>query len=56
MTRDSHRANDAAGCYAQTTVEKLAFAQALAIRRLACGVVPELDACFAALELERSAS
>lgn len=32
--------------------EKLAFAQVLATRRLACGVVPELDACFAALELE----
>ena len=32
--------------------EKLALAQALATRRLACGVVPELDACFAALELE----
>ena len=32
--------------------EKLALAQALATRRLACGVVPELDACFAALALE----
>lgn len=32
--------------------EKLALAQKLATRRLACGVVPELDACFAALELE----
>lgn len=31
--------------------EKLALAQALANRRLAFGVVPELDACFAALEL-----
>jgi hypothetical protein len=31
--------------------EKLALAQKLATRRLACGVVPELDACFAALEL-----
>ena len=31
--------------------EKLALAQALATRRLASGVVPELDACFAALEL-----
>ena len=31
--------------------EKLTLAQALATRRLACGVVPELDACFAALEL-----
>jgi hypothetical protein len=37
----------------QTSIaEKLALAQALATRRLACGVVPELDACFAALELE----
>lgn len=32
--------------------EKLALAQALATRRLACGVVPELDACFDALGLE----
>lgn len=32
--------------------EKIALAQKLATRRLACGVVPELDACFAALELE----
>lgn len=32
--------------------EKLALAQKLATRRLACGVVPELDACFAALELK----
>jgi hypothetical protein len=32
--------------------EKLALAQALATRRLARGVIPELDACFAALELE----
>lgn len=32
--------------------EKLALAQALATRRLACGVVPELDACFSALGLE----
>lgn len=32
--------------------EKLALAQALATRRLACGVVPQLDACFAALALE----
>jgi hypothetical protein len=30
---------------------KLALAQKLATRRLACGVVPELDECFAALEL-----
>jgi len=33
------------------TAEKLAWAQKLAIRRLALGVVPELDDCFAALEL-----
>jgi hypothetical protein len=31
---------------------KLALAQKLATRRLASGVVPELDACFTALELE----
>lgn len=37
---------------ANSVAEKLALAQALATRRLACGVVPELDACFAALELE----
>ena len=37
-----------AGCVA----EKLTLAQQLATRRLACGVVPELDACFAALGLE----
>jgi hypothetical protein len=36
---------------AQGTPEKLALAQKLASRRLACGVVPELDACFAALAL-----
>lgn len=36
---------------ANSMVEKLALAQALATRRLARGVVPELDACFAALEL-----
>lgn len=33
------------------TAEKLALAQKLATRRLASGVVPELDACFAALRL-----
>lgn len=38
---------------AQDTTEKLALAQKLATRRLASGVVPELDACFAALELQR---
>jgi len=37
---------------APDAAEKLALAQALATRRLACGVVPELDACFAALALE----
>ena len=37
---------------ARDTAEKLALAQKLATRRLASGVVPELDACFAALELE----
>ena len=36
---------------AQDTTEKLALAQKLATRRLASGVVPELDACFAALGL-----
>ena len=36
---------------ASGTADKLALAQKLATRRLASGVVPELDACFAALEL-----
>lgn len=36
---------------AKSTEEKLALAQRLATRRLASGVVPELDACFAALRL-----
>ena len=31
--------------------DKLVLAQQLATRRLASGVVPELDECFAALEL-----
>ncbi len=31
--------------------EKLVLAQKIATRRLAAGVVPELDDCFAALEL-----
>jgi hypothetical protein len=35
---------------------KLALAQRLATRRLASGVVPELDACFAALGLGTAAS
>ncbi|MBL8386970.1 MAG: hypothetical protein JNK17_01905 [Hydrogenophaga sp.] len=38
---------------AKDTTEKLALAQKLATRRLASGVVPELDACFAALELNK---
>jgi ethanolamine ammonia-lyase large subunit len=37
---------------AKDTAEKLALAQKLATRRLASGVVPELDACFTALALE----
>lgn len=37
---------------AKDTAEKLGLAQRLATRRLASGVVPELDACFAALALE----
>ena len=36
---------------AGSVTEKLSLAQQLATHRLACGVVPELDACFAALEL-----
>jgi hypothetical protein len=32
--------------------DKVALAQALAIQRLARGVLPELDACFAALDLQ----
>jgi hypothetical protein len=36
---------------ARDTAEKLVLAEKLANRRLARGVVPELDACFAALEL-----
>lgn len=36
---------------ARDNAEKLALAQKLAIRRLASGVVPELDACFQALGL-----
>lgn len=38
------------------TDEKLAFARRLAIRRLAEGIVPELDACFAALALHGDAT
>ena len=40
---------------ASSAAEKLALAQKLATQRLARGVVPELDACFAALELSRLA-
>lgn len=40
---------------AGTQTEKLALAQRLAIQRLARGVIPELDACFAALDLQRLA-
>jgi hypothetical protein len=36
---------------ARGAAEKLALAQKLATKRLASGVVPELDECFAALEL-----
>jgi hypothetical protein len=36
----------------QDSSEKLALAHKLATRRLAHGVQPELDACFAALALE----
>ncbi|NUZ08082.1 StbB family protein [Piscinibacter koreensis] len=35
------------------STERLALAQRLATRRLAVGVLPELDACFAALGLEQ---
>ena len=41
---------------AADTTEKLALAQKLATRRLANGVLPELDACFAALHLETVAA
>lgn len=37
------------------STERLALAQRLATRRLAIGVVPELNACFAALRLEAAA-
>ena len=36
---------------AKSTTEKLSLAQKLGTKRLALGVVPELDECFAALEL-----
>ena len=41
---------------ASDTAEKLALAQKLATRRLAVGVLPQLDACFAALGLGESAA
>jgi len=37
---------------APDTLQKIALAQRLATQRLAAGVVPELDECFAALELK----
>ena len=40
---------------AGTPSDKLALAQRLATQRLARGVIPELDACFAALDLHRLA-
>ena len=36
---------------ARDTADKIAWAQKLATRRLASGVVPELDECFAVLDL-----
>jgi hypothetical protein len=39
---------------ATSTADKLALAQKLATQRLARGVVPELNACFAALDLQSS--
>ncbi|CAG1012111.1 hypothetical protein BURK2_04440 [Burkholderiales bacterium] len=41
---------------ASSQSDKLALAQRLATQRLARGVIPELDACFAALDLQRLAS
>ena len=40
---------------ASLTADKVTLAQKLATQRLARGVIPELDACFAALELGRLA-
>ena len=40
---------------ASSTEDKLALAQKLATRRLASGVLPELDACFDALDLTPAA-
>ena len=52
-----HLARDSSNYKAQiakaaTAAEKLALAQRLATQRLARGVVPELDTCFAALGLQ----
>ena len=54
LTTLANDATDYKSLIAKSTnlAEKLALAQALATRRLASGVVPELDACFAALGLE----
>ena len=41
---------------ATDSTERLALAQRLATRRLASGVVPELNACFVALRLNENAS
>lgn len=45
----------AAIALADSTRDKLALAQRLATQRLARGVIAELEACFAALELQRLA-
>lgn len=37
---------------AKDQTEKLALADKLAFKRLATGVLPELDACFEALQLQ----
>jgi hypothetical protein len=53
LTELAHDETDYKALIAQAreTADKLALAQRLATRRLASGVVPELDECFAALEL-----
>ena len=38
---------------AESAAERMTLARKLAIQRLAKGVVPELDACFAALDLDK---
>jgi hypothetical protein len=52
----AHDKTDFKICIAQAngTAKKLGWAQMLATRRLARGVVPELDACFGALQLTTS--